>query len=204
RQLKEKKRIPDLPIYVNSPMAISATEIFRRHPKGHKISAHLLTDHSLNPLECGNLHFVREASASKQLNLIDSPKIVIAGSGMAEGGRILHHLKTRLPQQKNTIIFVGFQAEGTRGRALTEGAKTVKIHGQNIPVRARIELISSLSGHSDLKETLGWLGSFERQPRRTFIVHGEKTSAENQQKEIQSRLGWKTSIPKYGESFELT
>ena len=203
RQLKEQKKIPDLPIYVNSPLAINATEIFRRHPDGHKISLRLLTDHATNPLECGNLHFIHDAKGSKRLNEMTTPMIVIAGSGMAEGGRVLHHLKQRLPKAQNAVVFVGFQAEGTRGRALIDGTKAVKIHGLSIPVNARIEHIDTLSAHADSKEILNWLSSFKKAPRLTFIVHGEKSASESLQKKIHDRLGWKTVVPKYGEGFDL-
>ncbi|MBI1909732.1 MAG: MBL fold metallo-hydrolase [Deltaproteobacteria bacterium] len=203
RQLKEKGKIPDLPIYVNSPLTIDATEIFRKYPEGHKISPRLLTDHATNPLECGNLHFVHESSESKRLGSLNSPVIIISGSGMAEGGRILHHLKQKLPQARNTVVFVGFQAEGTRGRALIGGAAAVKIHGETIPVHARIEHIDSLSAHADYREILTWLANFEKPPRMTYIVHGEKEAAESLQQKIKTKFGWKTTIPKYGESFDL-
>ncbi|MDO8462126.1 MAG: MBL fold metallo-hydrolase [Deltaproteobacteria bacterium] len=203
RQLKEKKKIPDLPIYVNSPLTINATEIFRKHPEGHKINPRLLTDHATNPLECGNLHFVQDSEASKKLSGLKFPAIIISGSGMAEGGRILHHLKQKLPEARNAVVFVGFQAEGTRGRALTEGAESIKIHGEVIPVRARIEHIDSLSAHADYREILTWLSNFEKAPRMTYIVHGELKAAESLQDKIKSHLGWKTTIPKYGEGFDL-
>lgn len=203
RTLKEKKRIPDLPIFVNSPMAINATEVFRHFPTQHKISLKMLTDHDTNPLECGNLHFVRDAKESKQLNRAHAPMIIIAGSGMAEGGRILHHFKYRLGDARNSVIFVGYQAEGTRGRALIEGTDHVKIHGEVFPVKARIEHMESLSAHSDMHETLNWLKFIKKAPRRVFIVHGEKASAENLESEIRNRFGWKTAIPQYGDTFEL-
>ena len=132
------------------------------------------------------------------------PAIVISSSGMATGGRVLHHLKAALPDPRNTVLFVGFQAAGTRGRSLADGAAAVKIHGQMIPVHARIELIESMSAHADSKEILRWLGGFTRPPRTTFLVHGETVAMEALQATIKGRLGWKTKLPQHEETVELS
>ncbi len=132
------------------------------------------------------------------------PAIVISSSGMATGGRVLHHLKAALPDPRNTVLFVGFQAAGTRGRQLVDGAPAVKIHGQMIPVHARVEKIDSMSAHADSKEILRWLGGFKQAPRMTFLVHGELVAMEALQASIKASLGWPTMLPDQEESVELT
>jgi metallo-beta-lactamase family protein len=141
---------------------------------------------------------------SKQLTQSRMPAIVISASGMATGGRVLHHLKAGLPDSRNTVLFVGYQAEGTRGRQLVDGAKTVKIHGEMIPVQARIEHVESMSAHADVNEILRWLGGFTRAPRRTFIVHGEVSAMEALAQTVRSRLGWDTYMPRHLEKVDLT
>ena len=132
------------------------------------------------------------------------PAIVISSSGMATGGRVLHHLKAALPDPRNTILLVGFQAEGTRGRSLADGAPAVKIHGQNIPVRAHVEKIDSRSAHADSTEILRWLGGFTRPPKATFLVHGEPVAMEALSASIKDKLGWNTKMPQHREVVELT
>jgi metallo-beta-lactamase family protein len=132
------------------------------------------------------------------------PAIVISSSGMATGGRVLHHLKAALPDPRNTVLLVGFQAAGTRGRQLVDGAPAVKIHGQMIPVHARVEKIDSMSAHADSQEILRWLGGFKRAPRMTFLVHGELVAMEALQTSIKAALGWPTMLPSQEESAELT
>jgi len=140
---------------------------------------------------------------SKQLTQSKMPAIVISASGMATGGRVLHHLKAALPDSRNTILFVGYQAVGTRGRLLVDGAKTVGIHGEMIPVQARIELVESMSAHADSSEILRWLGGFTRAPRRTFIVHGEVPAMEALSQSVRAKLGWETSMPRHLEKVDL-
>ena len=131
------------------------------------------------------------------------PAIVISASGMATGGRVLHHLKATLPDPRNTVLFAGYQAVGTRGRLLVEGAKAVKIHGEMIPVHARIELVESMSAHADSHEILRWLAGFTRAPRRTFLVHGEVPAMEALSQSIHARLGWDTYMPRHLEKVDL-
>jgi metallo-beta-lactamase family protein len=131
------------------------------------------------------------------------PAIVISASGMATGGRVLHHLKAALPDARNTVLFVGYQAEGTRGRQLVDGATAVKIHGEMIPVQSRIEHVESMSAHADANEILRWLGGFTRHPRRTFIVHGEVPAMEALSQSIRAKLGWETYMPRHLEKVEL-
>jgi metallo-beta-lactamase family protein len=142
--------------------------------------------------------------ASKRINALDNPCVIISASGMLTGGRILHHLIRRLPSPKNTIVFVGYQAMGTRGRALQEGNDEIKIYGQRIKCAAKIETISDFSAHADYNEILSWLSGFEKAPKRTFIVHGEPESSANLKKLIEEKLTWNTHIPTYEEEIELT
>jgi metallo-beta-lactamase family protein len=127
----------------------------------------------------------------------------MSASGMLAGGRILHHLKHRLPKAENTLLFVGYQAEGTRGRALQSGKTEIKIHGQMVPVKAHIETISGFSAHADYREILAWLMGFNRPPKQTFVVHGEPEASQAMSDKIQKQLGWSTAIPKESQSFEL-
>jgi len=131
------------------------------------------------------------------------PAIIISSSGMATGGRVLHHLKAALPDTRNTVLFVGFQAEGTRGRQLVDGASAVKIHGQMVPVHARIEIIESMSAHADSQEILRWLGGFKKAPTRTFLVHGEMAAMQALEAAIKAKLGWPTTMPQHEETIEL-
>ena len=140
---------------------------------------------------------------SKQLTQSKMPAIVISASGMATGGRVLHHLKAALPDARNTVLFVGYQAAGTRGRQLVDGQTSVKIHGETIPVNARVELVESMSAHADSNEILRWLSGFVRPPRLTFIVHGESVAMEALSAGINAKLGWDTRMPAHGETVEL-
>lgn len=194
RQLEEAGRIPSLPVFIDSPMAINVTDIYCRHPEDHDLEMAALKDQSRCPLCCRDLRLVREAAESKALNDREGPMIIIAGSGMATGGRILHHLKTRLSDPKTTVLLPGFQAEGTRGRKLQEGAESVRIHGQAIPVRARVEVLDGLSAHADRDEILRWLAGFTRPPRVTYVVHGEPSASSSLAEAIRSRLRWNVVV----------
>jgi metallo-beta-lactamase family protein len=146
---------------------------------------------------------ISSAAESKQLTQSQMPAIVISASGMATGGRVLHHLRAALPDPRNTVLFAGYQAEGTRGRQLVDGGTSVKIHGEIVPVRAEISLIESMSAHADSHEILRWLGGFTRPPRLTFIVHGEPVAMEALGSSIHDRLGWSTKMPAHGEKVAL-
>ncbi len=203
RQLEDQQRIPRLPVYIDSPMAVEASHIYCRFGDDHNLDVNLLMDKHQCPLRCNTTHFVRTVEESKQLNVMPGPAIILSASGMCTGGRILHHLKWRLPDERNTVLFVGYQAEGSRGRRLLDGVQRIKIHGEKIPVRARIARVDALSGHADEVEILRWLSAFQQPPARTFIVHGEATSAQALQKAIQQRLGWETAIPIQGDRWTL-
>ncbi|HTO06603.1 MAG TPA: MBL fold metallo-hydrolase [Myxococcota bacterium] len=204
RRLEDEGRIPPLPVFVDSPMAIAGTEIYRRHPEDHDLDMRQLVDEHRDPLRCRRLTLVHSAEESKRLNRLTGGFIVIAGSGMATGGRILHHLALRLPDRRTTVLLPGFQAAGTRGRALQEGATSLRIHGQDVPVKARIETIDGFSAHADRNEILDWLGHFRAPPRHTWVVHGEPSAASALAGEIGSRLGWTVSVAADGEVGSLS
>ncbi|MBZ5497094.1 MAG: MBL fold metallo-hydrolase [Acidobacteriia bacterium] len=197
RDLKAKGIIPDLPVYVDSPMAISVTELYCRHIEDLSAEAReVFRATGKCPILCPNLQFVHTPQESQELNSLHYPCIIISASGMATGGRVLHHLKYRLPDARNTILFVGFQAYGTRGQILKDGAREIKIHGEQIPVRAQIHAIESFSRHADSAEILRWLGSFREPPKHTYVVHGEAESSAALAEAIR-KLGWKVSVPEY-------
>jgi metallo-beta-lactamase family protein len=204
RELKEANLIPDLPIYVDSPMAVDITQLFCTHIEDFDQEARALFDHSGQcPILVPNLHFVRDTAASKNLNGNAFPSIIISASGMATGGRILHHLAHRLPDARNTILFMGFQANGTRGQLLKDGAKEIKIHGEMVPVRARIRSIEAFSAHADRTEILRWLRQFKKPPRQTFIVHGEPEAASALGELIRRELRWNAHVAVQLERVEL-
>jgi metallo-beta-lactamase family protein len=149
------------------------------------------------------MQFVGTPQESQQINNMHFPAIILSASGMATGGRVLHHLKYRLPDARNTILFVGFQSMGTRGQILKDGAREIKIHGEMIPVRARVRTMEAFSGHADSVEIMRWLGKFKHAPKMTFVIHGESNSSRALADEIHSSLGWRTHIPKYLENYKL-
>ncbi len=196
-KLKSTGRIPDLPVFLNSPMAVDATRIFQAH----------LGEHRLSPQECeATCHvarFVNSIEESIALNSLREPAIIVAASGMATGGRVLHHLKALAPDARNTILFSGYQAGGTRGANLLSGARTVRIHGQDIAVNAQVDMLDMLSAHADASETLEWLGSFEHAPGKVFITHGEPAAADALRQRIERARGWICEVPDYLEEVAL-
>ncbi len=203
RELEDQGRIPALDVFVDSPMAIDATAIALDHPEEFDREARALLARGVKPLAPRKLHLVRDADQSRALNHITGPGIILSASGMCTGGRIKHHLRQRLPNERNTICFVGFQAAGTKGRAIVEGAEEVWIHGEHVPVKAVIERIDGFSAHADQRHILQWLEGFETPPRRTFVVHGEPEASQTLADLIRAELGWKTAIPTHGELVTL-
>ncbi len=200
QHLEQSKKIPALPIYLDSPMAIKVADVYADHTADHKLPL----DHSDNDIFfLKNLHYADKAQDSKALNAIDGGAVIVASSGMCEGGRILHHLFNRLPNPNDTLLLVGYQSEGTRGRQILDGAKEVKLFGKMVPVRCRVEYINGLSGHADLPELMHWLSSFTKAPQKTFLVHGEKETAEKFAETLRTKLHWNTIIPLHLESFSL-
>ena len=203
RELEEDKKIPFLPVYVDSPMAIDTTAVFENNKGCYGLVAKVLEIRGTSILKPQQLKFCRHRDESKALNEIKKNAIIISASGMATGGRILHHLRHRLPCRRDTILFIGHQAEGTRGRKILEGNPTVKIHGEDVPIKARVENISGFSAHADYNEILAWLMGFNRPPQKTFIVHGEPDASSSLAEKINTRLGWDVVIPQFQESFTL-
>jgi metallo-beta-lactamase family protein len=228
KRLEEQRRIPVLPVFLDSPMAVDALTRYTSRlneldpdlqPEERDEKApHGPADHG-DPRDVRRMHARRErqlcAFCTERFRAISSPQesreltksampaIIISASGMATGGRVLHHLRAALPDSRNTVLFVGYQAAGTRGRRLVDGEKTVKIHGEIVPVNADVELIDSMSAHADSAEILRWLGSFAAAPRMTFLVHGEPVAMESLSGLIHDKLGWATKIPNHGETVEL-
>jgi metallo-beta-lactamase family protein len=199
--LKSQNRIPDVPIFLDSPMACDATMIYRQHREDHDLSEGQL-DPAHPVLDGAGVRLCRTTDESKRLNGLSGPAVIISSSGMMTGGRILHHLKQRLPSGRNTIVLGGFQAEGTRGRSLQDGAKWLRIHGQDVPVRAAIESVPGLSGHADRGGLLRWLRPLTS-PKAVFLVHGEVPSAEALAQTIRAEHGWNVHLPALGEVHEL-
>ncbi|WIF95728.1 MBL fold metallo-hydrolase RNA specificity domain-containing protein [Caminicella sporogenes] len=193
----------NIPIYIDSPLAISATEIFKKHINylDEEIKNYILR--GKNPLVFKNLKFTRSIIESKKINIDSNPKIIISTSGMCEAGRIKYHLKNNLWKENSSIIFVGYQAEGTLGREIQNGAKTVKIFDENINVNAKIYSIESFSGHADMNDLIKWIGHFNKMPKKTFIVHGEKDSTANLSNLIKENFKLDTIIPNLNESFKI-
>ena len=204
RELEDEGRIPILPVAVDSPMGAEATRLYTKHQDDHDLDMQRIKNLQRNPLATQNFTLVQGRSGSKALSARPGPAIVISASGMATGGRVLHHLAQALPDPASAVIFAGYQAAGTRGRKLQDGEKQVRIHGQVVPVRAHIESISSLSAHADSGEILRWLRGFKRPPRKTFVVHGEIDAASALRDLIAKELGWTVVIPAYQESVELS
>ena len=196
-RLKAARRIPDVPIFLDSPMAVDVTDLLCKYLPYHKLDAEQCR------LTCAVARYVRSAEDSKALDRDAMPKIIISASGMATGGRVVHHLKYYAPDRKNTVLFAGFQAGGTRGAAMTAGAESVKIHGQYVPVRAEVANLDMLSAHADADELLGWLRNLERPPKTTFITHGEPDAADALRRRIDEELRWNCSVPQYGDRVDL-
>ncbi len=203
REMETRREIPSLPVYIDSPMAIDATAIFRKHMPELNMESRVLNLQGKKIFTPRKLTICRTPRESKAINKIKRRAIIISASGMATGGRILHHLEQRLPDPRNTILFVGYQAEGTRGRTILDRHDSVKIHGRHVPIRAAVESISGFSGHADYQEILAWLMGFNRPPKMTFIVHGEPAASRALAQKIRRRFGWKVVIPKTGETFTL-
>ena len=203
RELEDEQRIPVLPVYVDSPMAMQATKLYLRHKEDHDLEMEALLDARRNPLATRRFIMAKTVHDSKAISASQEPSIVISASGMATGGRILHHLLKRLPDERNTVIFVGFQAEGTRGRRLVDGEKELKIFGQYVPVHAHIETLLNLSAHADYREILRWLSGFKRAPKTVFLVHGEFDAMLSLKQKIEEKFGWHVETPTYLQKFEL-
>jgi len=202
RELEEKGEIPALPVFVDSPMAVDATAIFLAHRADHDDEMARLLAAGKEPLRPAKLTFCRSAEQSKALNDVSGPCVILSASGMATGGRVLHHLARRLPDPRTTVLLVGFQAAGTRGASLQSGARTVRIHGEDVPVKARVASISGFSAHADEGEITRWLATFPAPPRRTFLVHGESGPLAAAKARMDA-LGWPAQVARHLEEVAL-
>ena len=201
RELQDQQRIPRLPVYVDSPMAINVTDMYMRH----RADAELKPQTSLDPLNANQVHMTRTVDDSKKINEVVSPCIIISASGMITGGRILHHLERRLPDSRCSVLLVGYQAEGSGGRALQDHAQFLRIHGQQVPVKAEVVDISQLSAHAGKSELLRWLSGFPAPPRKTFLTHGEPSGLNGLNDAIAAQYHWPSvTIPDYLQSFDLS
>jgi metallo-beta-lactamase family protein len=204
RELDDAQRIPKLPVYVDSPMAISVTDIYARHHEDHDLDFTKLEQQGdRDPLNLHDVHMTRAVEDSKKINDVTSPCIIISASGMATGGRVLHHLAKLLPDSRSAVLLVGYQAAATLGRALQDGAQFVRIHGQEVPVRAEVVVLDQLSAHAGRSELLRWLSGFTAPPRQTFLVHGEPSGLDGLRAGIASRYHWPVIVPAYLQSFDL-
>ncbi len=203
-QLELEGELPRIPIYVDSPMATSVTHVYAENREELDKEAMRYIDEGKDPMHPSGLVFVRDRNQSKALNSQSGPMIIIAGSGMANGGRVVHHLLQRLPDPQTLVLFTGYQADGTLGSYLEGNHTTAKILGQEVAVRAEIEKLSALSAHADQGEIMKWLMCFKSAPKTTFIVHGEPLAQQALQKKIRQELGWDTVIPGHGDNFSLT
>ena len=196
-RLKLARAIADLPVFLNSPMAANVARLYQKFQGEHRLSGDECD------AMCRAARFVNTVEESKWLNTQSFPKVIISASGMATGGRVLHHLRALAPDPRNTILFTGFQAAGTRGAAMLAGAPEIKIHGQYVPVRAEIAALPNLSAHADYAETLGWLRNFAAPPKRVFLVHGEPVAADAMRHRIEEELAWPCQVPEYLETIKL-
>jgi metallo-beta-lactamase family protein len=196
-RLKRDGRIPNVPVYLNSPMATDATRVYHKYRREHRLSVEECA------AMCGVAKIVNSVEESKALNRRSGPMIIISASGMATGGRVLHHLKAFAPNPRNMILLTGFQAGGTRGAALAAGAESIKIHGEWVPVRAEVRQLQGSSAHADGDELLAWMRMFPRRPERVFVTHGEPNAADRMRHRIENELGWSCAVPDYRETVEL-
>lgn len=190
-QLKKTHRIPAVPIFLDSPMAIDVTGIYHRHRKEHRLDEQQCHD------MCHAARIVNTVEESKRLSAQRFPSVIVSASGMATGGRVVHHLKAYAPDPRNTILFAGYQAAGTRGASLVGGARSVKIHGQYVDVRAEVVNLAAFSAHADRGELLDWIGRLPRAPRRVFATHGEPVAADSLRQTIEEKFGWSCTVPDY-------
>jgi metallo-beta-lactamase family protein len=203
REMEDGGEIPAIPVYVDSPMGIEATEIYARHIDEHDFEMARLSNHEKNPLRSRRMIVAKSQEQSRAINDVKGPLIIVSASGMATGGRVLHHLKQRLPQDDTTVLLAGYQAEGTRGRLLQDGAKEIKMLGQVVPVRAKVSVLDGFSAHADQGEILRWLKTFPKAPKTTYIVHGEAAGANGLAELIREQLKWNVEIAKFQQKVSL-
>jgi metallo-beta-lactamase family protein len=199
----EANQIPRVPVFIDSPMAIKAVEIFMKYAEEFNEEARRLVQKFGSPLNWDGFHFAPKQEDSKKINEMRYPCIIVSSSGMVTGGRILHHLLLRLPDPRNQVLFIGFQAPGTRGEIIKSGAKSVRIFSDVVPIRAHVAALEQFSDHADTEELLLWLRTFKKSPKKTFLVHGEPEASSRLQQAISSQLGWNVNIAHWLEKVPL-
>lgn len=203
KELMESNQVPRVPVFVDSPMAIKAVEIFMKYAEEFNEEARQLVQKYGSPLDWEGFHFAPKQEDSMKINEMRYPCIIVSSSGMVTGGRILHHLLLRLPDPRNQVLFIGFQAPGTRGDTIKSGAQSVRIFSEAIPIRAQVAELEQFSDHADTEELLGWLRTFKAPPKNTFLVHGEPEAASRLQQAISTQLGWNVNIAHWLEKVPL-
>jgi metallo-beta-lactamase family protein len=202
RELENANRIPRLPVFVDSPMAISVTALYMRHHEDHD-SAFTQEENNGDPLDAHTVHYMRTADDSKKINDVKTPAILISAGGMATGGRVLHHIAQRAPDARNAILLAGFQAQGTRGRALEEGAKTLRMFGRDVPIAAEVINLRQFSAHAGKSELIRWLTGLPAPPRQTYLTHGEPSASAALKAAIESTFKWRVALPAYLQTVDL-
>lgn len=206
RQLEDANKIPKLPVYVDSPMALSATDLYLKYSADHDSEFRQLESAGGgkgDPLNVHEFHLTRTVQESKAINQVKKPCIIVSASGMASGGRVLHHLEQRLPDARNAVLLAGFQAEGSRGRALQDGAKLLRLYGHAVAVNAEVVSMGQLSAHAGKSELLRWLRGLLSAPKQTYLTHGEPQAARALQAAISDELHWKADVAEYRQTVEL-
>ena len=203
KELMETQQIPRVPVHTDSPMAIKAVQIFLKHTEEFTQDTKALIAKYGSPLEWSNFYFDSTQDDSKKINQSKYPMIIVSSSGMVTGGRVLHHLMQRLPDPKNLVLFIGFQAPGTRGFTIKNGAEKVRMFGQEVPIRAQVAALEQFSDHADTPELLEWLHTFRHAPRQTYLVHGEPAAASQLRNAMTEALGWNVQVATYREKVQL-
>jgi len=203
KQLMESGEIPRIPVFCDSPMAIQAVEIFMKHSEEYTEETRRLLGQYGSPLEWAGFTFASTPDESKRINECKYPCIIVSASGMVTGGRIQHHLAQRLPDPRNTVIFIGFQAQGTRGFSIKSGAEEIKIYGEIIPIRAQITALEQFSDHADTPELLQWLRTFTNKPKTTYLVHGDPAASAQLRETMTKELGWNVQVAQWMQKVEL-
>lgn len=203
KELIESKQIPRIPVFCDSPMAIQAVEIFMKHSEEYSDETRRLVNQYGSPLEWPGFQFALTPDQSKRINDSKSPCIIVSSSGMVTGGRIQHHLAQRLPDARNTVIFIGFQAQGTRGFTIKSGGAEVKIFGEIIPIRAQVAAFEQFSDHADTPELLQWLHTFSNRPKTTYLVHGDPAASSQLRDTLTKELGWKVEVAEWMEKVQI-
>jgi metallo-beta-lactamase family protein len=206
RQLRDQQKIPRLPVYVDSPMALSATDLYVKYREDHDrefVRVESSNGGKGDPLNVHEFHLTRTTDESKAINNVKTPCVIISASGMVSGGRVLHHLAQRLPDPRNAVILAGFQAQGTRGRSLQEGARSLRLFGQDVVVQAEIVVLGQFSAHAGKGELMRWLKGLPLAPKQTYLTHGEPTAAQSLQRAIHGELQWNASVARYLDTVEI-